>query len=134
MTEPKRNAPATNEGESEEQTVGNRADANCLTVREYPDEITLSETAETYIENLAVDVCLARVELRQFSPALLALYTVGYEHGRASSEAVLRPRIRRLEFERDQYYWCYANRKTLADFRRAQTAELWRQGSEGVAA
>ena len=123
-------APAANWGESKENTEGNRFDSNSTAVRTYPAEIVLTATAETYLENLAVDLCLGRVELRQLPPSLLALYTFAHEHGRASVEGVLRPRIRRLEYERDLYYFCYVNRKTPADYRRAQTAELWRQGSE----
>lgn len=130
MSEPKRNAPAAIGGESQNQTVGNRATSNCPTSRSYPARIVLTDNAETWLENLAVDLCLGRVELWQLSPALLALYTVAHEHGRASRDEY----VSRLERDCDRLHFLAFNRgKTGADWMRQQTAELWRQGSQVAA-
>lgn len=69
-------------------------------VRRYPAQIVLTDVAETWLENLAVDLCLGRVELRQLSPALLALYTAAYEHGRTSRDLD----IASLEALADRHY------------------------------
>ena len=99
-TDEKRIGPAINEAETQNETVGNRATSNCPTVREYPDRITLSAEAEQYLEHLADDICLGRVNLWQFSPALLALYTVGHEHGRSSRDH----EVANLEALADRHY------------------------------
>lgn len=131
MTPAYRNSPAANGAESENISAGNRGTSDSTAVRSYPARIVLSDEAEQYLEHLAVDVCLGRVNLWQFSPALLALYTVGHEQGRASRDEY----VRRLERDCDRLHFIAYNRgKTGADWMRGQTAELWRQGSEGVAA
>lgn len=128
MSDEKRNGPGANRAESETKTTST---PEFTAVWEYPDRIVLSDEAETYLEHLAVDLCLGRVELRQLPPSLLAFYTFAHEHGRASRDE----QVGRLERDCDRLHFIAYNRgKTGADYMRAQTAELWRQGSEGVAA
>ena len=95
MSPTKRTGPGATRAESD------TTDCNQFTaVRDYPARITLTEQAETYLENLAVDLCLGRVELRQLSPALLAFYTAAYEHGRTSRDHD----IANLEALADRHY------------------------------
>lgn len=124
MNEPKGNGPAVNGAESENQ-AGNRATSDSTEPRTYPDEIRVSDRAAQFIENLAVDLCLGRVELRQLPSSLLAFYTVAYQHGRSSRDEYLS----RLERDCDRLHFLAFNRgKTGADYLAAQSAELWRQG------
>ena len=123
-----RNSPAVNGAESEKHRAG--AEAILPPPRVYPPKIVLSAEAEEYLENLVVDLCLSRVELWQFSSALLALYTVGHEHGRASRDEY----VSRLERDCDRLHFLAFNPgKNGADYMRAQTDELWRQGSQVAA-
>lgn len=80
--------------------AGGLNSSDSTAVRQYPARIVLTDNAERYLENLAVDLCLGRVELRQLSPALLALYTAAYEHGRTSRDHD----IANLEALADRHY------------------------------
>lgn len=66
----------------------------------YPDQITLSDAAEVYLQRLAVDLAAGIVEFRQLPPALRALHVFAYEQGRASARAELA----RLSAEADRLY------------------------------
>lgn len=55
----------------------------------YPAHITLSDGAERYLHQLAVDLALGTVELRQLSPALRQLYVFAFEQGAASRQPEL---------------------------------------------
>ena len=94
----------------------------------YPRKIRLSDTAEEYIADLAVDLMLAEVELHQLSPALLELYTYAFEAGRSVSR---QDEIDRLRWERDLWYFVASNKgKRPGDFCTHQTNQLWAEASK----
>jgi hypothetical protein len=66
----------------------------------YPGKIVLSRAAEDYIEQLAVDLMVGRVELHQLSDALLQFHTFAWTTGRDSADA----EIRRLNRECDRLW------------------------------
>lgn len=88
----------------------------------YPDQITLSDVAEVYLQRLAVDLAAGVVEFRQLPPALRALHVFAYEQGRQSRQAELD----RLGDEADRLYTELCRRQpsrdaeTLHDFLQAQ--------------
>jgi len=54
-----------------------------------------------------------------------AVFLTGWSVGYESRE----DEISRLRYERDLFYFCYANKKTPADFYRHQTNELWAEAT-----
>jgi hypothetical protein len=95
----------------------------------YPTTIRLSEAAESYIDQLAVDLLLGNCELWQLSPALSQFWTFAFEEGRRAGHragvVAAGHRIARLEYEANLFYFCYTNRKTPADYYRHVESELW---------
>ena len=90
----------------------------------YPRRITISAEAESYISELADNLASGAAGLEQLPPSLLAFYTFAFEDGAAVSVG---PELERLRWERDLWYFCYANKKTPAQFYSHQTNELWNQ-------
>ena len=130
MSERNGSAPAVkSEGVSSTHTAANRSIYESIAVRTYPDKIVLSVEAQEYLENLPVDLHNGIVELHQLPTSLFALYSLGWDRGCVAGydnrEEALGARIRRLKYERDLFHFCYVNRKTPADFMRAQTDALW---------
>ena len=91
----------------------------------YPAKIRLSDTADSYMSALAVNLTLAAVELHQLPDSLMEFHTYAFEDGRASRQA----EIDRLRWERDLYYFCFANKKRPGDYYTHQTNQLWAEGS-----
>lgn len=89
----------------------------------YPAKIRLSDSAESYIAGLAVDLIMAEVELHQLSPALLEFWMYAYETGRSVAR---QEEIDRLTWERDLWYFVANNKgKRPGDFYAAGTDRLW---------
>lgn len=87
----------------------------------YPRKIILSRAAESYIEQLATDLMVGRVELHQLSDALLQFHAFAWAGGRESADA----EIRRLNRECDRLYQAAfspikidANRPSFAELER----------------
>jgi len=66
----------------------------------YPENIEISESAESYLGQLAEDLVLGRCDLHQLSPALSQFYTFAWQAGRDSLTAT----ITRLRGDCDRYY------------------------------
>jgi len=66
----------------------------------YPENIEISEAAESYMDQLAEDLVLGRCELHQLSPALSQFYTFAWQAGRESQTAT----IKQLRDDCDRYY------------------------------
>jgi hypothetical protein len=87
---------------------------------QYPQRITLSDTAERYLAKLGDDLMLGNVELFQLPPALMALWTFAYESGRQS----LAPALERAESAADRYYVRWVNPGVkLQEWQRARLDE-----------
>ena len=95
----------------------------------YPERITLTKAAESYLDELATDLALGKVQTHQLSPALRSFYWLSYWAGHAYHDEGCQGRINRLTWERDLFYFCYANRKKPTDFYSHLTSELWREVS-----
>ena len=79
--------------------------------------ITLSPVAD--------DDGLAPILARPFDPiyeAKLLAWAQGWESRQAE--------VYRLNYEADLWFYCYANRKTPADYYRHQTNQLWAEASK----
>jgi hypothetical protein len=100
----------------------------------FPERIPLTDTTDARLEQLADGLILGVVSPRQFVGGLAAFYWAAYD-GQAWAEANrANARVSRLEYERDVWYWVAHNPgKKPGDLYRAQTAELWRQGSQVAA-
>ena len=116
---------------NEKSRPGERAtnpNENSSQATTYPRRIHLTDTAEAYIADLAVDLMLAEVELHQLSPALLEFYTYAFEAGRSVSR---QDEIDRLRWERDLWYFVASNKgKRPGDFYTHQTNQLWAEASK----
>lgn len=69
--------------------------------RQYPDKISLSVTAENYLDGLAMDLVLGYAHYWQLSPALTQLWEFAYQQGRASRAA----EVAALENDADRFYF-----------------------------
>lgn len=114
----KENRPGVGTG-TVEDLAGGLITGNSTT---YPLKITLSEAAENYIEQLATDLAVGRVELWQLSPALLQFHTFAWESGRALSHE----EIGRLNYECDRLYMAAFNPPARHDPNRLTFAALER--------
>lgn len=102
------------------------------TVTEFPARIKLSARADAYLEGLADALVLGVVGVHQLQGGLLAV-VLAVDGMHRDELTRLAAYVRRLEYELERLHWMHYNRKTGADWYRAQTAELWRQGSGAAA-
>jgi hypothetical protein len=95
----------------------------------YPPTIVLSDGAESYLDQLAIDLALGNVETRQLSRALSQFYWLAWACGHASHDSECAAQLDRMRWERDLWYFCNANRKSPSDFYAAATSALWVEGA-----
>lgn len=91
---------------------------------EFPHRIRVSLQADEYLDRLAAAIMRGEVGLNQLSGGLLAV-VCAVDLCRGDDLTAMTSRVARLEYERDLWYWCYANGKKPGDYYRAQTARLW---------
>lgn len=96
--------------------------------KSYPDRITLSETAEQYLNRLGQDLLLGHVELWQLPPSIAQIFAFAYTAGAASRQG----EIDQAESDADRFYDRWLNPgKKLAEVRRdrmqAAAAEYWQE-------
>ncbi len=99
----------------------------------YPRKIQLSDTAETYIAALAVDLLLDELQLGQVPWSLRQLWEFGYQTGRESRQPEIdqaNADADRLRWERNSWYFIAPNKgKRPADYHTHVTDMLWAEAS-----
>lgn len=97
-------------------------DSNYPDSTPYPARIVLSAAAEKYLDRLACDLVLGRVELHQLSPALMQIHAFAFSAGRDSQQAALD----RANRDADRYYCAAYNPPLTFDHNRPSYAQLER--------
>lgn len=88
-----------------------------------PKQITLSSTAEEYLEKLAEDVASGEVQTHQLPPCLRQWWWLAYFTGYDSRQ----PEIDRINFDRDRLWMAAFNPGHKLDPNRPTYAELERR-------
>lgn len=85
----------------------------------------IGASVETQLDDTLTKLLLGEIELHDLCSPLAGFYVAGHAAGMAAS-----PELHRLTWERDAWYFVACNRgKTIADFYRHQTSELWKAAS-----
>lgn len=82
----------------------------------------IGATVEPQLTDVLEKLLLGEYELHELCSPLAGFYVAGFENGR---QCAMRPELERLNYEADLWFWCYANKRSPADFYRHATDVAW---------